>query len=253
MSARAWLRHQGMRALARLARRPYRVRRGRERVSISSLASPLRYDIVVRRDFLAELRARLDAPLPELVTWARGTSYWVWFRDVRWQRASPRFRARQPDVAAAFAERVRGAISLSRSFARRGFDPRFPITLKSADRFLPTEGGKKVEGRFVAGGGCHRIALLWLGGARELEPDQYVIHHFRELTPLDNTRLLRTLLRERPEDYVRFVASAYRPTATADVRELVRGVSENAPERLENLTTLLRSDGIVELPDVLRR
>lgn len=248
-SASGWWGFQRSRALALIRRRPFRVRRGSGPVLIETLASPLRYDIVLRRDLLAELRTRLDAPLVEQVSWARGTPYWDWFRDVRWVRASARFKASHSGIEAAFHARVRGAVALCRSFATRGFDARFPVTLKSADRMLPAESGKRAEGTVVAGGGCHRIALLWLHGARELEPRHYVIHHYAELSPHDNTRLLRSLLLERRADYVRFISRAYMPSETANVAELLAWVEANAPTRSANLAAILRADAIVSVPE----
>lgn len=255
MSARAWLHFQRLRARALLGRRGYRIRRGRTRVPIASLASPLRYDIVVRRDFLAELQRRLDEPHARLSAWARETPYWVWFRRVRWERASARYRSRHAGVEAAFADRVARAVALCRSFATRGFDPRWPIELKSADRMLPTEEGKRAELPLVAGSGCHRIALLWLAGQRELEPDQYVVRHYTQLAPLDNTRLLRELFVDRPSEYVRYVASAYLPAgaAVSGAGELAEWVATHAPERAGNLAALLRADGIVDAPSRLSR
>jgi len=244
-AARAWLRFQRMRARDLTRRRRWRLRRGEHSVSIASLASPLRYDIVVRSDFLAALRERLDAPLASQCEWARATSYWAWFRDVRWRRASKRFRASYSDIDAAFDARVASAIALSRSFAARGFDPRFPVSLKSADRMLPTETGKRVEFELVAGGGCHRIALLWLAGARELQPHMYVVQHYDELEPYDNTHLLRELLAGRPAEYVRFVASAYTTERVDDANRLMAWVAEHAPERAQNLKTILSADGVV--------
>lgn len=241
-SARRWLRFQRLRSAAVVRRRPWQLRRGVRPVTIASLVSPLRYDIVVRKNFLAALGARADATPDELVAWARGTDYWRWFHDVRWVRASKRFKASFPDVDAAFHARVCAAAALRESFASRGFDPRNPIVLKSAEKTLPTSTGKRVETELFAGGGCHRIALLWLSGAQEISVDQYVSRHYQEWTPHDNTHLLRGLFAAREADYARFIASAYTREPIETIEELVGWVGRQAPDRLENLMLILRAD-----------
>jgi hypothetical protein len=244
-SARRWLRFQQQRSAAVLRRQPWQLRRGVRAVTIASLVSPLRYDIVVRKNFLAELGARIDAPPDEQVAWARGTDYWRWFRDARWLRASERFKAGFPDIDAAFRARVRAAAALRASFASRGFDPRNPIVLKSAERALPTSTGKRAETQLFAGGGCHRIALLWLSGAEEIRADQYVSRHYPEWAPHDNTHLLRELFVSREAEYARFIASAYTREPIETIEELLAWVRRQAPDRLENLTMILRVDGIL--------
>jgi len=243
---RHWLRVQRLRAVARIRRRRYRVLAGSGNVRIAPLISPLRYDIVVRRDFLSGLKERLGAPLPELAAWAKTTPYWNWFRDVRWVRSSRRLHALHVGIDAAFEARVAAAAALCRSFARRGFDERFPINLKSADRVLGTQTGKRAEAQLFAGGGCHRIALLWIAGARELQPSQYIVHHYRELVPHDNTWPLRALFAGRGSEYVRFVSSAYMGSEMEDADALLSWVVANAPERLAGLRELLEVDGIAQ-------
>jgi len=183
--------------------------------------------------------------------WARSTAYWTWFRSVRWERASLGSRARHAGIDEAFAARVRAAAELCRSFESRGFDPRWPIRLKGGDRVLRSDTGKIVDTALVAGGGCHRLALLMLDGAEQLEPEQYFIEQHGELTALDNTFLLRSLFAGRPLEYLRFIAMGYMPHTPVDFLALADWVIARAPDRCASLATALRIDAIVSVPRTL--
>lgn len=230
--------------------RGWRVQPGTEPVPIRTLASPLRYDLVVRRDLMglcaqhAERGGECDAPL---ISRARSSPYWLWWTHVYCARHAPELRADRAALERGFAARVRASFELCRSFSRCGFDPARPILLRSAERVLPADSGKTVSARLFASDGCHRTALLWLRGQKVLEPGQYVIRTQREFAPLDNTFLLRDALRDDLPAYVRFVASAYAGHAFEDARELVDSVRKHSPERVEELLSVLRTDALVSV------
>jgi len=232
------------------AARGWSVAPGTEPVPIRMLASPLRFDLEVRREFLrlCALHAeRGGEPDESLSSIARSTPYWLWWTEVYCPRNAPELAADPLARGRAFSERVRASFELCRSFAKIGFDRRRPIVLRRAERLLPTDTGKAVTARYIAGDGCHRLALLWLAGQKELEPGQYVVRSKRELRPLDNTWPLREVFRDDPGVYLRFIASGYAEREFGDVRELAEFVRARAPERLDELRSVLRADAILHL------
>jgi len=219
---------------------------GSDPVSILQLASPLRWDIAVRRDFLALCVDHADhggGADDRLTNLARATSYWRWWTDVCCARSA---LANDPTArGAGFVARVHASFALVENFREHGFDSKRPIVLHGCDRTLPTDSGKQVRARLFAGDGCHRLALLWLAGKEALEPHQYLVRRQRAYQPLDNTFRLREVLREDPRGYLRFVASSYSDYEFGDARDLVDWVRANAPERAGELESVLRADAIL--------
>ena len=170
---------------------------GTESVSLGSLVSPLRYDIVVRGEYfewLALHREILDDP-PRLIELSRSEPYFSWFAGV----VVPRFRpelATDPDgLLEAFGDRVMRSVSLLRSVEESGFDPKQPLTLETGRWIQPTATGKRLARRLYPGDGCHRLALLMARGETVLEPGTYRIRTVLRFEPLDNTA---PMLRELP-------------------------------------------------------
>jgi hypothetical protein len=225
----------------------WRLEPGRVPVPIRMLASPLRYDLEVRRDFLALCVAHLERGGnfdEDLTGLARSTSYWLWWTEVYIPRSAPKLAADPVARGAAFAERVRASFELCRSVRENGFDSRQPIVLKAARHVLPTETGKHVDARVFAGDGCHRLALLWLGGQHELAPGQYVVKHYRSLAPLDNTFRLRAAFEGDARAYLRFIGSGYGVYEPTSRHELIARLRVAAPERLPEVESVLGVDGI---------
>lgn len=225
----------------------WRLEPGRAPVPIRTLASPLRYDLEVRRDFLAHCVAHLQRGGEcdeQLTGLARSTSYWLWFTEVYIPRSDPKLAADPVARGRAFAERVRASFALCRSVLENGFDARQPIVLKSARAVLPTDSGKRVQAPLFAGDGCHRIALLWLSGQAALEPAQFVVRHYRTLAPLDNTFRLREAFAGDARAYLRFIGSGYGIDDPLTASELIARLRARAPERVDEVETVLRIDGI---------
>jgi len=230
-----------------LVSRAWRLERGVEPVPIRTLASPLRFDIEVRRDFLRICAEHLErgGECDEALTGlARESSYWLWWTDVYCPRNAPQLLADPAARGAAFGARVRASFELCRSLRDRGFDSRQPIVLKAADSVLPTDTGKIVTAPFFAGDGCHRIGLLWLSGQSELAPGQYVVKRYRELSPLDNTFPLRAAFGADPRAYLRFIGSGYGVFEPMSGAELIARLRVSAPEREAEVRSVLRADGI---------
>lgn len=243
---RLWRRVRGR--SGELAARGWRAEAGTEPVPIQRLASPLRYDLVVRRDFLALCADHADhggEADDRLTNLARSTSYWDWWTEVYCPRSAPELANDPVARGAGFVARVRASFELCRSFRERGFDASQPILLHGCERTLATDSGKQVEARLFAGDGCHRLALLWLAGQKALEPGQYRVRQQRAYAPLDNTFRLRETLREDPRAYLRFIASSYSDFEFGDARDLADWVRANAPERTAELDSVLRADAIL--------
>ncbi len=225
----------------------WRLEPGRMPVPIRALASPLRYDLEIRRDFLAHCMAHLERGGEcdeQLTGLARSTTYWLWFTQVYVPRSAPKLAADPAARGRAFAERVRASFALCRSVLEHGFDPSQPIVLKAARTVLPTDTGKRVAAPLFAGDGCHRIALLWLSGQAVLEPGQYVVRHYRALAPLDNTFRLLEAFSGDARAYLRFIGSGYGIDDPLTASELIARLRVNAPERVDEVETVLRVDGI---------
>lgn len=230
-----------------LVSRAWRLERGQVPVPIRTLASPLRFDLEIRRDFLgtcAEHLERGGACDDVLTGLARDSAYWLWWTEVYCPRNAPQLVSDPIARGKAFGARVRASFELCRSLRERGFDSRQPIVLKAADRVLPTDTGKTVAGPFFAGDGCHRIGLLWLSGQDELAPGQYVVKRYRELSPLDNTFRLRAVFANDPRAYLRFIGSGYGIHEPLSGAELMARLRVTVPEREAEVESVLRVDGI---------
>ena len=247
-SARAlWRRVRGR--SGELAARAFRAEPGSEPVPILRLASPLRWDLVVRRDFLALCADHADhggLADDRLTNLARSTPYWHWWTEVYCSRSAPELANDAAARGAGFVARVHASFALVQSFRERGFDPTQPIVLHGCEKTLPTDTGKHVQAKLFAGDGCHRLALLWLGGQKALEPGQYLVRPHRAYAPVDNTFRLRAILREDPKAYLRFIASSYSDYEFGEARDLVDWVRANAPERAGELESVLRADAILQ-------
>jgi len=246
-SARAlWRRVRGR--SGELAARAWRAEPGTEPVPIHRLASPLRYDLVIRRDFLGLCADHADhggLADDRLTNLARSTPYWHWWTEVYCPRSAPELANDPSARGAGFVARVHASFALVQSFREHGFDAAQPIVLHGCEKTLPTDSGKRVQAKLFAGDGCHRLALLWLSGQKALEPGQYLVRRQRAWAPLDNTFRLRELLREDPKAYLRFIASSYSDFEFGDARDLVDWVRANAPERAAELDSVLRADAIL--------
>ena len=222
-------------------------RPGDQPVDLGELISPLRYDVLVRVRFLELLGERLDQGVTDLdgiVREALSHPYHTWFtlialpRHRRWDAASEHRRL------AAFRERVRRSAALLASFRRRGFDPRYPVSLRTAAPGTLTASGKLVPRPLYLGDGCHRLALLLAAGHSRLEPAWYRVRTDPLVAPIDNTRTLLGPLRVGPEEYYRFLSLGYDGVGgeLGDRASLLRHVAAHRPDRLAELERVLEID-----------
>jgi hypothetical protein len=205
--ARAWLR-------SAVNGNPYRYERVNAPVPIWPLVSPLRYDILVRRAYfehLAAHREQHDRDFDQYAREAREHPYFTWFRDIMCVAWQPDVLRSEDALEAAWRRRLRAASELADSFARSGFDERFPITLYAGFRVGPTATGRRVDRDLFAGDGNHRLALLLAAGQTELLPGQCRVQRFRTLRPPDTTPTLVAAL--GPERLAALCATAATPVA----------------------------------------
>lgn len=218
---------------------------GTESIAIAPLVSPLRLDILVRRDwfeFRAARRERFDADFDALLEASLRHPYGIWFREVVAGSVHPEFLASEERFLSEFAARLRRSIALQDSFEVNGFDAARPIALNAGELVHPTASGKRIAAELYAGDGCHRLALLMCAGRERLEPGEYVVRRFVEYTPRDNTGLLLAPLGMQADDYYRFLSLAYGEGADASRESLLERVRARQPGRLAELEGILRAD-----------
>jgi hypothetical protein len=220
-------------------------RPGDEPIGLAELVSPLRYDVLVRARFLELLGERLDrveGDLDGAVRVGLGHPYHTWFTTIALPRYRPREATSERRRQAAFRDRVRRSAVLLASFRRRGFDPRFPVSLSAAVPGAATASGKLVPRRLYPVDGCHRLALLLVAGHGALEPAWYRIRTAPLSAPIDNTHALLGALRVDPVEYYRFVSLGYAGAPLPDRASLLRQVAARRPERLAELRHVLEID-----------
>lgn len=215
-------------------------------IPVDKLVSPLRYDVIVRRDhfsFLREHRDLYDKDFFEYARIAKNQPYFVWFRDIACRRFAPELLRDQAALDNAFAIRLRSNVALHDSYRRIGFDRNRPITLRAGRRTMPTDTGKMLQRPAFTGGGCHRIGLLLLDGYRELPAAWVRIRLFPSYQPLDNTFFLISGLRLPASAYYAFLSLGYANGSAFQTREALRQhVRAQGVAALEELDQVLAID-----------
>jgi len=218
---------------------------GTEPVALDELVSPLRYDILVRADhftFLDQHLGLAERDPDAYVRLALHHSYFTWYTTVALPRYRPREHADDQLRLAAFRRRVLDAVGLWRSFKAAGFDPRYPVTLRTATPGAATPTGKVVRRPFHAGDGCHRLALLVAAGAQTLAPAWYRVRSDPVSSLIDNTSVLIGSLGLGSAAYYAFLARGYGAPPSADRAAIVDHVRAHAPDRLAELEQVMAVD-----------
>jgi hypothetical protein len=193
---------------------PVRVLKGTDvgkPVPIASLIFPLRYDILVRRDFFQfynEHAALFASDLDVFLEGPPAMRYYTWFRDVYVKRFLPELSRSSRHMRTFFRYRVEKSAALYRLLSTQPFDVAKPISLQSG-LTIEHERGVSVDAEFYAGDGCHRLAFLYALGFDDLPPEYYEVRVFEVFQPLDNTALLLQALPAPQDWYWRFLAEYY--------------------------------------------
>lgn len=227
---------------------PWQYSNPRTPLPIYPLVSPLRYDILIRLDYLRFFAENCDLFSGDFYRYVELTKehpYYRWFSQVskrgrRLERADPTLRD------AAYAQLLQRIALLFHSFQERGFDPKTPIPVVTGDFIRSTTTGKMLRQRYFACNGSHRLALLLFFGQDILLPGMYVVKRFRAYTPLDNTLPLLRALRVTEAQYFSFLSIRYAQGRTFSTREaLFSWVRENDPKNHDELQSLVTRDGEV--------
>jgi hypothetical protein len=226
----------------------------RQGVAIAAIVCPLRYDVLIRRDFLAFYADHRDlyvADFDAFVVRVRQGTYYRWFMESEAVRTKRDLLDDPAALDAEFVARVRRAARLYESVAERGFDLKFPIILKTAEHLLPPTAdklgpptGKRVSGRYFLADGCHRLALIMALGATELPPSYFRVKCFRRFSPFDSTSLLAPSLLIAPAAYFAFLSSYYcAPHVFEDGADFIQYVQKQKPQLLDEVRSVVRVDG----------
>lgn len=210
---------------------------GTETVDVARLVAPLRYDVLVRAEFLEWLSARLDEDPRRLAAEAEDLPYGVWYRQVEVERFRPHLASDPQARSRAFADRVARTAALVRSFEDRGFDAAHPVRLRHTRRVRPADSGLTVDKQLHVGDGGHRLALLLRAGL-DLEPEMYVVDP-RPFPVIDNTAVLARHLDLDGSRYAAFLGPWYVGRPVPSVADLVEAVTLESPDRLPELRAVM--------------
>lgn len=228
-------------------------------IEIASIVSPLRYDVLVRRDFFsfyAAQRGLYYCDFETFVKLAKKGPYYVWFIESETVRCLPHLRGNAEALDVLFAHRLIKSAALYDSVTQEGYTPEFPIVLKTAERLLPPTAdksapptGKFVSGRYFMADGCHRLALLMALGYTVLPSNYFQVKCFRRFSPFDSTSILAQTLPIKPAAYFAFLSSRYCPPHCFEDKAGFLGyISQHKPELLSEVLSLIRVDGFEYTP-----
>ncbi len=229
-------------------------------VEIATLVCPLRYDVIVRRNFFAfyaERRELFQCDPAAFLALVRQSPYHTWFTTSELICSLTHLCGDQAAIETAFAERVRRSAALYESMAARGFDSSAPIILKTAAQLLPPTTdrrgpptGKLVSGRYFLADGCHRLALLMFLGHTVLPAVSFRVKCFKTFSPFDSTSLLARSLPIEPGAYFAFLSSRYcTPRIFENGCELLEYILLERPTYLEEVLSLIWVDGFDRYTD----
>jgi hypothetical protein len=225
-----------------------------EGIEIALLVCPLRYDVLVRRDFYAFYGAHRDlyrSDLEAFVELVKQSSYYTWFAASEAIRCRPYLLDDHERLWTQFVNQIRKAVAVYESMENRGFDEHDPIVLRTAEQLLPPTAdrlapptGKLVSDRYFLADGCHRLAWLMSNGYGVLPADYFRVQCFREFSPFDSTSLLAHSLPIAPSEYFAFLSSRYsRPFVFEDRDGLLAHVRKHRPGVLDEVHSIMRVDG----------
>ncbi len=220
-------------------------------IEIAAVVCPLRYDVLVRRDFFSFYASHRDMYASDWNTFmamAKRTSYYVWYLESEGVRTNLRASG---NTNVNFAQRVDRAVALYESVQRSGFSARSPITLKTAKRLLPPTTdrrgpptGKRVRAKYFLADGCHRLALLMALGYTTLPAEYFRVKCYQEFSPFDSTSLLARRLMQNASVYFPYLSSYYTaPMVLTNRADFEHYVKTHKPELLDEVLSVIRADG----------
>lgn len=217
---------------------------GEQPLSIDELVSPLRYDVVVREQYLRFVADHLDfydRDVEGFVARSQDEPYRAWFDAVAIHRIRPGAEG-EAELDAAFRDRIHKTVGLYRAITVAGFDDRYPIVVRTAGSVVRTETGKTLSGRLFPSDGCHRLALLRMLGHRQLPPAWYRLQTEPGWRPPDNTHTLIGTLGLTSGQYCAFLSLGYADDAFTEPGALLEHVAGARPAALAELRQVLAVD-----------
>jgi hypothetical protein len=222
-------------------------------IDIASIVCPLRYDVLIRRDFFAFYESRRElyrSDFEAFVKLAKQGTYYTWYTESELVRCKPQMRNNLEVLERGFVTRIKKSVALYESVNQHGYTPQIPIVLKTAERLLPPTAerlapptGKIVRGRYFLADGCHRLALLMAKGYTVLPADHFRVKYFREFSPFDSTSVLAHSLPITPSAYFTFLSSKYcAPFVFEDKDSFLGYIHEHKPELLPEVLSLIQVD-----------
>jgi hypothetical protein len=226
-----------------LLRRSYEP--GRVPISIDELISPLRFDILLRQEYLVFLREHRELAERDFASFlelSRGHAYYDWYTKVEYPATRPHWDGDRATVEASFVERVAKTIAVFDDLEAGGYDRRRPVILRTGEEVAATATGKLVAAPAYAGDGCHRLAWLRLGGLSELSPEMYRVQRTARFEPRDMTALVLHALGVDPPRYFEFLSLGYADRRLRSERELLDQVASASPDRLDEVRRIIAVD-----------
>ncbi|MBV9787032.1 MAG: hypothetical protein JOZ51_02580 [Chloroflexi bacterium] len=223
-------------------------------IEIAALIAPLRYDVLIRRDFLAfyaDHRGLYVSDFAAFIQAARQGPYYRWFMSSEAIRCKRELLTDADALEQEFVQRVRRAAGVYEDMLAHGFRPQSPIILKTAEQLLPpttdpqgAPSGKQVSARYFLADGCHRLAMLLLLGYTLLPAEYLQVKCFRRFSPFDSTSLLARSLTLEPDAYFRFLSGRYcAPAVCTDKAQFLDYIQQHKPKFMAEVTSILRVDG----------
>lgn len=223
-------------------------------IEIAALIAPLRYDVLIRRDFLAFYAAHrglYSADFEAFVQAAKHGSYYRWFMTSEAVRCKRDLLADADALEREFVDRVRRAAGVYEDLLAHGFRVQSPIILKTAEHLSPPTtdpqgppSGKQVSARYFLADGCHRLAMLMLLGYTVLPAEYLRVKCFHSFSPFDSTSLLAQSLPLEPDAYFSFLSGRYcAPAVFTHKDQFVDYIRQHKPEYLDEVSSIIRVDG----------
>jgi hypothetical protein len=223
-------------------------------IAIASIICPLRYDVLVRRDFISFYVAHrdlYDSNRNAFVACTKETSYYTWYLESELVRTNQHLRGNARALELNYRERIDRAVALYQSVQKEGFSARYPITLKTAKRILPPTTdragpptSKRIRAKYFLADGCHRLALLMALGYQTLPPNYFRVKFYQHFSPFDSTILLAQRLITEPSHYFSFLSNYYTaPMVLTNRRDFLRYINTHKPEWLDEVESVIHADG----------
>ena len=201
---------------------------------------PLRYDILIRKNFLefyTENKRLFIENFDSFFEKAKLHQYYDFIKLIKIARNKPEILDNESLLMDRYKKYVLDFINLYESISKNGFNKKYPIGLKTtADKSM----------KYYIGDGCHRLTCLMSMGYDRLPSDFVKIKKIRNYSPRNNTKILFENNQINREEYFLFLSKLYADGEEINnCDELVIHVQNNNTNSLENLISIIERDGMM--------